>query len=261
VVAAADEADLLALRPAGCRQPGRGGDPAKDQSYMLARVPPAVLERVWFPLGGRTKADTRARAAAAGLAAAGRPESQEICFVGGGDHRRFLERHGAAGRPGPVVRGDGTVLGRHDGTHRFTPGQRRGIGVPSDRPLYVLSVDGDSGTVVVGERAELGVREVRVSPGELLAPVGRADARLRLRGAGGTASVRPRGDGFVLRFAEPVAAPAPGQVAVLYRDDAVVGAGIVAGYDAATTERGDSWTLPMPGGSPSRSSSSSRRSA
>jgi tRNA-uridine 2-sulfurtransferase len=206
----------------------RGADAAKDQSYMLAAVPAAILARCWFPLGEQTKAETRAEAGAAGLAAAHRAESQDVCFVGGGDHRAFLERHGGAGRPGDIVAADGTRLGRHDGVHRFTPGQRRGIGVAASEPLYVLSVDGERGRVVVAPRPDLGLRTVRIAPGRLHAPARRVQAKLRYRTAPVWATVRPDDDGFTLDLDEPVAGIAPGQTAVLYADDAVVGSGTVA---------------------------------
>jgi tRNA-specific 2-thiouridylase len=206
----------------------RGADPAKDQSYMLASVPSAILERCWFPLGEQTKAQTRAEAGTAGLAAAGRPESQDVCFVGGGDHRAFLERHGGAGPPGEIVDAGGRTLGRHAGVHRFTPGQRRGIGVAAHEPLYVLEVQAGRGRVVVGPRAGLERRTVTVTPGRLLAPASRVQAKLRYRTEPVWATVRPGGEGFTLDLDEPVAGVAPGQTAVLYDDDAVVGAGVIA---------------------------------
>ncbi len=206
----------------------RGADPAKDQSYMLASVPAAILARCWFPLGEQTKAETRAEAGAAGLAAAHRAESQDVCFVGGGDHRAFLERHGGRGRSGDIVAADGTRIGRHDGVHRFTPGQRRGIGVAASEPLYVLSVDGERGRVVVAPRPALDRRTVRVAPGRLHAPARRVQAKLRYRTAPVWATVRPEDDGFTLDLDEPVAGIAPGQTAVLYADDAVVGSGTIA---------------------------------
>src|SRR4051794_36326972 len=107
----------------------RGVDPGKDQSYMLARLNPRFLERVWFPLGEQTKDETRAEAARAGLASAGRAESQEACFLAGDDYRLFLERHGLRSEDGPVVDEKGATLGRHTGFWRFTPGQRRGLGI------------------------------------------------------------------------------------------------------------------------------------
>src|SRR6185312_15946452 len=107
----------------------RGADPAKDQSYMLARLDPRFMPRLWFPLGEQGKEETRAEASAAGLAAATRPESQEACFLAGGDYRDFLTRHGLENREGPVLDSEGREVGRHDGFWRFTPGQRRGLGV------------------------------------------------------------------------------------------------------------------------------------
>jgi tRNA-specific 2-thiouridylase len=206
----------------------RGADPAKDQSYMLASVPGEILERCWFPLGEQTKAETRREAGAAGLAAAGRAESQDVCFVGGGDHRAFLERHGGAGRAGDIVTADGRILGAHAGVHRFTPGQRRGIGVAAAEPLYVIGVQADRGRVVVGPHAALECRSVRVAPGRLLAPSDRVQAKLRYRTDAVWATVRPDQDGFTLDLDEPIAGVAPGQTAVLYDDDTVVGAGVIA---------------------------------
>ena len=106
----------------------RATDPAKDQSYMLARLDPRFLDRLWFPLGEQSKDETRAEAAQAGLEAASRAESQEACFLAGGDYREFLERHGLDSADGPIVDEDGTEVGRHSGFWRFTPGQRRGLG-------------------------------------------------------------------------------------------------------------------------------------
>src|SRR5581483_4213303 len=107
----------------------RGVDAAKDQSYMLAPLDPAKLERVWFPLGDQTKDETRAEAERAGLAVARRPESQEACFLAGDDYRRFLGRRGLRAGRGPVVDEQGRELGSHPGYWRFTPGQRRVLGV------------------------------------------------------------------------------------------------------------------------------------
>jgi tRNA-specific 2-thiouridylase len=216
------------LRRDGRTLLARGADPAKDQSYMLASVPSEILDRCWFPLGEQTKARTRADARSAGLEAAERPESQDVCFVGGGDHRAFLERHGGAGRAGEIIDAAGRTLGRHAGVHRFTPGQRRGIGVAADGPLYVLEVQAARGRVVVGPRAQLERRTVRVTPGRLLAPASRVQAKLRYRTEPVWATVRPEGEGFTLDLDEPVAGVAPGQAAVLYDDDAVVGAGLIA---------------------------------
>jgi tRNA-specific 2-thiouridylase len=203
-------------------------DPVKDQSYMLSQVPEPVLRRMRFPLGGQDKATTREQARVAHLEAAGRRESQEICFVGGGDHRRFLETHGGSGRRGEVVDEEGAVLGEHGGLHRFTPGQRRGIGVASQQPLFVLRNEPASGRVVVGPRRRLATTTVRVEPGELRMEADRVQAKLRYRSPAVWASVRAEGRGLVLELDEPAYGVAPGQAAVLYDGDAVVGAGVIS---------------------------------
>jgi tRNA-uridine 2-sulfurtransferase len=215
---------------------GRGADPAKDQSYMLAGVGEAVLDRVWFPLGGQTKEETRAQARAAGLAAAGRAESQEVCFVGGGDYRAFLDRHGAGGRHGEVVDGGGRVLARHAGVGHFTPGQRRGLGIDAGGagPLYVIATDGRSGRVTVGPRARLRRTRVEVSPGRLYVPAGRVEAQLRYRSRPVPATVHPTDGGFELVLDRAIDGVACGQTAVVYDGGAVVGAGVIAGATAPT---------------------------
>jgi len=133
----------------------RAVDELKDQSYMLARLDPRHLARIRFPLGEQTKTETRAEAAAAGLAAAQRAESQEACFLAGDDYRAFLGRHGLPAAPGAIVDEAGETLGGHDGYWQFTPGQRRGLGVAAAEPLYALSTDVRTNTVVVGPRASL----------------------------------------------------------------------------------------------------------
>ena len=212
----------------GLRLVARAADPAKDQSYMLATIPPRLLARVGFPLGNETKEAVRAEAAAAGLAAAQRRESQEACFLAGGDYRTFLERQGVDARPGPIVGEDGGELGRHDGIWRFTPGQRRGLGIASAEPLFALRADATTATLVVGPRRSLAARTVEAH-GALHLDVDRAEVKLRYRSAVVEASVTATGDGFLLELDEPVDAAAPGQVAVLYQKDAVVGSGVITG--------------------------------
>ena len=133
----------------------KAADPAKDQSYMLARLDPRVLDRIGFPLGGQTKAETRDKARRAGLAVASRGESQEACFLGGDDYRAFLERRGLDARPGPVVDERGTVLGTHSGFWGFTPGQRKGLGVATGAKLYAIGTVPQRNAVVVGPRDSL----------------------------------------------------------------------------------------------------------
>lgn len=204
----------------------RAADPGKDQSYMLATIDPALLDRLWFPLGDQTKAHTRAEAAAAGLEVAGRADSQEACFLAGGDYRDFLQRHGLDAHEGAIVDEDGHELGRHDGFWRFTPGQRRGLGVVAAEPLYALRTDARRNTVVVGPRAALGTTTVRVK-GRLYAPVQDVQARLRARSPLVPARLAEDGRGFTLHLAEPFHGAARGQTAVVYDRDAVVGAGTI----------------------------------
>jgi tRNA-uridine 2-sulfurtransferase len=204
----------------------RGVDAGKDQSYMLGRLDPRFLDRLWFPLGEQTKDQTRAQAAAAGLAAAERRESQEACFLAGGDYREFLERRGLSRTEGPVVDEKGRQLARHDGHWRFTPGQRRGLGVSAPEPLYTLRTIPAANAVVVGPRAALAVRSVTVR-GRLHVPADRVEAKLRYRSPGVPARAVPTPSGFRLELEEPAHGVAVGQAAVLYEDDVVVGAGII----------------------------------
>ncbi len=158
----------------------RGADATKDQSYMLARLDPRFLTRILFPLGGQTKVATRAEATAAGLAAAGRAESQEACFLAGDDYRAFLERHGLPQASGAIVGLDGVPVGEHAGFWRFTPGQRRGLGVSAAEPLYAVETVARTNTVVVGSREALARTEV-TARGRLYLSVTQAEAKLRYR--------------------------------------------------------------------------------
>ncbi len=205
----------------------RAADQAKDQSYMLARLDPRQLERIWFPLGDQDKDATRAEAASAGLAVAQRAESQEACFLAGDDYRSFLTRHGLEPRAGDVVDEAGKTIGSHDGIWRFTPGQRKGIGVSAAVPLYVLQAETASNTVIVGPHESLARRRVDAS-GRLYVDVGRAAAKLRYRSPAVAAGVAERTGGFTLSLDEPVYGVARGQAAVLYDGDAVVGCGLIA---------------------------------
>jgi tRNA-uridine 2-sulfurtransferase len=204
----------------------RAADPVKDQSYMLARLDPRRLDRIAFPLGGQTKEETRAEAAAAGLAVARRPESQEACFLAGGDYRTFLERQGLAAERGQLVDEAGRDVGGHDGFWRFTPGQRRGLGVSGAVPLYAIEMRPRLNTVVVGPRASLARRRVSAR-GRLYTPARRIEAKLRYRSPAVAATVEETASGFRLRLAEPAYGVARGQAAVLYAGDVVVGCGLV----------------------------------
>jgi tRNA-uridine 2-sulfurtransferase len=211
----------------GRRLLARAADPDKDQSYMLAPLDPALLDRVVFPLGEQTKAETRAEAGAAQLEVAERRESQEACFLAGDDYRAFLERQGLEPADGAVVDEDGNELGRHAGVWRFTPGQRRGIGIAAAEPLYALRSDAATNTLVVGPRGSLACSSVVVE-GTLHTDAERVDAKLRYRSPTVPALVLRQPGGFTLELDRPAYGVAPGQIAVLYDDGVVVGSGVVS---------------------------------
>jgi tRNA-specific 2-thiouridylase len=210
----------------GRRLLARGSDPNKDQSYMLATLDPKHLERISFPLGTQAKEETRAEAERAGLAVARRSESQEACFLAGDDYRAFLERHGLDATQGAVVDEDGLELGRHSGYWRFTPGQRKGLGVSAPAPLYALRSEPSTNTVVVGPRESLARTRVEAR-GSLYVPVERADVKLRYRSAAVSARVSETSEGFELQLDRPAYGVAAGQAAVLYEEGVVVGAGLI----------------------------------
>jgi tRNA-specific 2-thiouridylase len=204
----------------------RATDPAKDQSYMLARLDPRFLDRLSFPLGEQSKDETRAEAEEAGLEAASRAESQEACFLAGGDYREFLERHGLDSADGPIVDEEGNEVGRHSGFWRFTPGQRRGLGVAAGEPVFALRSEPRTNTVVIGSRAALATHEVWAR-GRLHVEVERAEVKLRYRSPAVGADVVVADGGFRLELDAPAYGVAAGQAAVLYEGDAVVGSGTI----------------------------------
>jgi tRNA-uridine 2-sulfurtransferase len=210
----------------GRRLLARAADAQKDQSYMLAPLDPRFLDRIEFPLGNQGKEATRAEAAAAGLAVAERRESQEACFLAGGDYRTFLERHGLAAAEGTIVDEQGRELGRHEGYWRYTPGQRRGIGVAAPEPLYALRTDAGTNTLVIGPRGSLACTSVHVR-GTLHADARHVHAKLRYRSDALPARVVPQPGGYRLELDQPAYGVAPGQVVALYEGDVVVGSGVV----------------------------------
>jgi tRNA-specific 2-thiouridylase len=218
-----------------------GADRTKDQSYFLYASPRSWLERLVFPLGESTKSEVRGEAALRALPGAGKGESQELCFVGGGAHAytQFVATR-AAGRvrPGLVVDDSGRPVGEHDGVHRFTVGQRKGLGVALGKPAFVTRIDGSSGTVHLGDEAALHARETRLADVVLAEGVSlpaRARVRVRYRHEGEVATVdADAGRGARVVFDAPVRAVTPGQIAVLYDDDRVIGGGrIVEERDGA----------------------------
>jgi len=205
---------------------GRAVDSRKDQSYMLARLDPAKLDRIAFPLGEQTKEETRAEAERAGLSVARRGESQEACFLAGDDYRAFLERRGLEVAEGSIVDEEGREVGRHSGYWRFTPGQRKGLGVSAHAPLYAVRSDARTNTVVIGTRDALARSSVEAA-GRLYVAVDRAEAKLRYRSEPVDASVQRTPAGFRLELDRPAYGVAAGQAAVLYEEGAVVGAGVI----------------------------------
>jgi tRNA-specific 2-thiouridylase len=210
-------------------------DAKKDQSYFLFMLDEAALGRTLFPIGDATKAEVRREARALGLPVADKPESMEVCFVAGGSAAGFVERHAPAAdlRPGTVVDEAGRPLGRHAGVHRFTIGQRRGLGLgDGGAPRWVRALDAATATVVAGARPPaargLVAREVRWVAGT--PPAGEVGVRIRHRHPLVAGRVTASGDGEVrVAFTgTPGPAVTPGQAAVFYRDDVVLGGGWIA---------------------------------
>ena len=223
----------------------------KDQSYFLFELTQEQLSYAHFPLGEMTKQEVREIAEAAGLPTAGKPESQEICFIPDGNYARFIERYldeektNNAGRnelpvlnqdssrliPGDIVTTAGEVMGRHQGIHRYTVGQRKGLGIAAPQPLYVVQVDARENRVVVGSsddllKTEMVVRRVNwISIKELTEPL-RVTVKIRSRAEEAPATLRRGDEGAVIvTFDEPQRAVTPGQAAVFYDGDIVVGGG------------------------------------
>jgi len=208
-------------------------DAAKDQSYMLAALPPELLGRLGFPLTELTKPEVREIAARHGLAVARKAESQDLCFLAGQGKRGFLRRHGGLReRDGAIVDSAGRTLGRHRGHHDFTVGQRRGISVSAPEALYVLATDATTNTVTVGTRAELERRSVSVRDAVLHRDGAEVDAvKLRYRSRALPARISAgtgRHSSLEVELGEAFAGVAPGQTAVLMAGDRIVGHGTIA---------------------------------
>jgi tRNA-uridine 2-sulfurtransferase len=210
-------------------------DRGKDQSYVLCALAPESLQRMRFPLGEMHKPRVRELAGEAGMAVAGRPDSQDLCFLAGTRGGAFLERHAGLGpRTGPIVDLDGQVLGEHSGAHLYTVGQRHGLGISAREPLYVLATDAVANTVTVGLRAALLARALNVSAATL-----HRDARcvdgVRVRAHGRRFDCRlpedlgaGRHERLAIELSEPAERTAPGQIACLYAGDLVVGYGTIS---------------------------------
>lgn len=210
----------------------RGLDPDKDQSYFLFSLNQEQLTHAVFPVGHLRKPEVRAQAERLGLSVAAKPDSHEICFVPDGRPADFVERHLAAEpRGGEIVDTSGRTVGHHRGLHRFTVGQRKGLGLSTGAPLYVLRLEPDEGRVVVGSRDELGRRSLRATvvnwiSGEPPAAPRRVTARIRHRHHDAPATVTADGDAAAhLQFDEPQLAVTPGQAVVFYDGEEVLGGG------------------------------------
>jgi len=228
----------------------RARDADKDQTYFLYGLRQDQLAHARFPLGELTKPEVRAIARSLGLSTADKPESQEICFVPGGDYRDALrERAGWRPEPGLIVDADGGRVGEHPGAAGFTVGQRRGIGVAADAPRYVSRIDPRSNTIQIGRREDLETTTVPLSGVTFIddqppAPATsiRADVRIRHRAPPIPATIRPatpaeprRGGRWTVETDEPVWAAAPGQACVLYDGEVVLGGGRIEPAAAAIT--------------------------
>ena len=220
----------------------RAVDESKDQSYFLFGLTQEQLSRTIFPLGSLRKEQVRELAKAYRLPVAAKPESQEICFVPGGNYVHFLEayrREQGESDPdlaGEIVTTDGRVLGRHEGLHHFTVGQRKGLGIAVGAPLYVISLDPASRRVVVGDDRELHAQECIVRDTNWIAverpSAGlRVEAKIRHKHTPAPATLFPEGDSVRVEFDEPQRAITPGQAAVFYQDDLVLGGGWIDGVE------------------------------
>lgn len=213
----------------------RAVDPAKDQSYVLGTLHAEQLQRCLFPLGDSVKTDVRAEAAALGFGVAKKPDSHDICFIPDGDTAGFLDRH-LGEHPGQIVDADGTLLGEHGGTHRYTVGQRKGLhlGRPAadGRPRYVLSIEPVGNTVVVGPKEELSVTRIEgIRPtwaGPEREGQWRGHVQVRAHGEAMPALIETSGDQLVAQLDEPCTGIAPGQAIVTYDGDRVVGSATIA---------------------------------
>jgi len=209
----------------------RGVDGTKDQSYVLFGIDRRMLGRVTFPVGARRKEEIRRIAAELGLDVAGKRDSQEICFVPDQDHARFVrQRRPGLDTAGEVVTTDGTIVGRHEGFERFTVGQRKGLGIALGDPYYVVRIEPETRRVVLGRREELARRELTAGEANWLVDEPhepfRAAVKIRYRSRAVEATVTPlAGWRFHVAFDEPRHGVAPGQAAVCYAGDRVLGGG------------------------------------
>lgn len=211
------------------------GKPANDQAFMLARLPKSMLQRVLFPLGEYEKTEIRALAEGLHLPVAHKPDSMEICFIPGGDYAAWLDGRGVTPPPGKFVDEGGTVLGCHKGIHHYTLGQRRGLGIPAAHRLFVSAIRPETNEVVLSDGGDLFTHTAHCTQPNWIAVDGLTDpmevaVRLRHSKTETPATIRPCPDGGVeISLHTPARAPTPGQLAVFYQGDLVVGSGWIDG--------------------------------
>ena len=217
----------------------RKGMPANDQSYMLSRLTQTILRRTVFPLGGYEKTQVRALAAELGLSVAQKPDSMEICFIPDGDYAAWLDRRGETPPPGDFIDRDGNVLGRHKGYHHYTIGQGRGLGVSGPHRYYVTAIDPVRNTVTLSDGSDLMARQVICVRPNWIAVDGldgpmEVTVRLRHSRTESPAILLPgAGERVEVRLTEPARAPTPGQLAVFYDGDVVLGSAWIERSEAA----------------------------
>ncbi len=212
----------------------KGADRRRDQSYFLCRLDQRQLSRALFPVGHLTKNKVRQIAGELGLPAAERPESREICFIPDDDYAGFLDKNSpVASQPGPILDRQGKLLGEHRGLVHYTVGQRRGLGIASPTPLYVIAIDAEKNAVIAGSKEDTYGTELVADDMNWIANAGpesaiRVKASIRYRHAEADATVRPLENGGVyVKFAEAQSAIAPGQTIVFYEGDRVIGGGTI----------------------------------
>ena len=212
----------------------RAMDPAKDQSYVLHLLTQERLRHALFPVGGYSKPEIRELARSFNLPTANRPESQDLCFLAGQDYRDFIRRNAPQiAQPGPILDRAGKTLGEHNGLAYYTIGQRKGLGIPSSVPLYVLAKDASTNALVVGVEAELGSQELTASDVNWIAGTApmeplRLQVKTRYTAREAQALVTPlAGDRAFVRFDEPQRDLTPGQAAVFYAGEIVLGGGLI----------------------------------
>jgi tRNA-specific 2-thiouridylase len=207
----------------------RPEDRSKDQTYFLFSVDRGRLGKVIFPLGELTKDEVREIASKADLPVSEKPESQDVCFWPEGGGPAFFESRGIGSKPGDILSTGGEVIGRHEGIVRYTIGQRRGMGIAAPEPLYVVSIDPESNTIVAGTEDHLFSKSLTARPINFLPGDrdGRAEAKIRYAHGPEPCEFTLKDDLLEVTFDEPQKAVTPGQSVVLYRDDIVIGGGVI----------------------------------